>query len=94
MKNLKRKNGLYYFKETRLYVPAEELKKNCFTSFTTCLWRNISSSRYNGRTLKRYFWPCMGADVEEYIKTCVKCQMTKYSTQSKIKKLRPLPIPK
>lgn len=32
------------------------------------------------------------ADVEEYAKTCVKCQMTKHSTQSKIEKLRPLPI--
>ena len=27
MKNLKQKNGIYYFKQTRLYVPAEELRK-------------------------------------------------------------------
>ena len=43
---------------------------------------------------KKYFWPCIGADVEEYVKTCVKCQMSKHSTQPKIGKLKPLPIPK
>ena len=43
---------------------------------------------------KRYFWLCMGADVEEYVKACIKCQMTKHSTQSKIGKLISLPIPK
>ena len=36
----------------------------------------------------------MGADVEEYVKPCVKCQMVKHSTQSKIAKLTPLPISK
>ena len=35
----------------------------------------------------------MGADVEEYVKTCVMCQMSKHSTQSKIGKLRYLLIP-
>ena len=43
---------------------------------------------------KRYFWPCMGVDVKDYVKTCVKCQMSKHSTQPKIGKLRPLSIPK
>jgi len=43
---------------------------------------------------KRYFWPCKGADVEEHVKACVKCQMVKHSTQPKIGKLRPLSIPK
>ena len=41
---------------------------------------------------KTYFWLCMGADVEEYVKTCVKCQMTNYSTHPKIEKLKSLPI--
>lgn len=41
---------------------------------------------------KRYFWPCMGADVDEYVNACVKCQMVKHSTQPKIGKLKPLPI--
>jgi putative transposase len=43
---------------------------------------------------KRYFWSHMGADVEEFVKTCVNCQITKHSTQPKIMILRPLPIPK
>lgn len=36
----------------------------------------------------------MGADVEEYVKACLKCEMAKHRTQPKIEKLRPLPISK
>ena len=36
----------------------------------------------------------MGADVEEYVKSCVKYQMTKRNTQPKIENLRSLPLPK
>ena len=36
----------------------------------------------------------MGANVEEYVKKCVKYQMIKHNTQPKIGKLRALPIPK
>ena len=33
MKNLRRKNGLHYFNQTRLYVPAGELRKRLFHEF-------------------------------------------------------------
>lgn len=33
MKNLRRNNGLHYFKQTRLYVPAEELRKRLLHEF-------------------------------------------------------------
>ena len=36
----------------------------------------------------------MGVDIEKYIKTCIRSQMLKHLTQSKIEKLRPLSISK
>lgn len=41
-----------------------------------------------------YFCPYIEANIEEYIKTCVKYQMNKHRSQPKIGKLLPLPIPK
>lgn len=95
MKNLRRKNGLHYFKQTRLYVPTGELRKRLLHEFHDTLLAGHKGVRAMMDELKKlYFWPCMGADMEEYVKTCVKCQMVKHSTQSKIGKLRPLPITK
>lgn len=95
MKNLKRNNGLHNFKQTRLYLSAGELKKRLHHEFhDTSLARHKEVRATIAKLQKRYFWPCMGADVEEFIKICVKCQLMKHSTQLKIKKLRFLPIPK
>ena len=95
MRNLKRKNGLHYFKQIRLYVPEGELRKRLLHEFhDTPLAGHKGVRATMAEFQKRYFWPCMGADVEEYVKACVKCQMAKHSTQPKIGKLRPLPIPK
>ena len=74
MKNLRRKNGLHNFKQT-----LRETSKNvCFTSSTMA------------ELQMRYFWPYMGAEVEEYVKTCVMYQMSRDSTKPKIGKLRSL----
>ena len=70
MKNLRRKNGLHYFKQTRLYVPAGELRKRLFLEF-----HGISLAGHKGframmaELQKWYFWPYMGTDTDEYIKT-------------------------
>ena len=41
IKNLRRKNDLHYFKQTRLYIPEVELKNACFMNSTTRRWRGI-----------------------------------------------------
>ena len=95
MRNLRRKNGLHYFKQTRLYVPDGELRKRLLHELydtPLTVYKKIRATIAEPH--KRYFWLCMGADIEEYVKACIKCQMTKHSTQSKIRKLIPLPIPK
>ena len=95
MKNLRRKNDLHYFKQSRLYILQGNLKKPLLHEFHDMPLAGHKWVRTTMAELqKRYFWPCMGADVEEYVKTCIKCQMTKHSTQHRIGKLRPLPIPK
>ena len=94
MKNLRRNNGLHYFKQTLLNVSVEELRKMLLHEFHDTPLAGHKEIRATMTELqKRYLWPCMGVHVEKYIKTCVKCQTTKHSTPPKIKKLRPLPIP-
>lgn len=95
MKMLRRKNGLHYFKQTRLYLPEAELRKRLLHEFHDTPLAGHKGVRATMAELqKKYFWPCMDVDVEDYVKTCVKCQMSKHSTQPKIGKLRPWPIPK
>ena len=61
MKNLRRKNGLHYFKQTRLYVPAGELRKRLFIEFHgISLAGHKGISRYDGRTQKMVFWAVHG----------------------------------
>lgn len=56
IKNLRRKNGLHYFKQTRLYVPAGELRKRLFIEFHgISLAGHKGISRYDGRTPKTVF---------------------------------------
>ena len=93
MRNLRRKNMLHNFKQTRLYVPEGELRKRLLHEFhdMPLAGHNVVCATM-AELQKRYFWPCMGVNVEEYVKTCVKCEMAKHSTPPKIGTLRPLPI--
>ncbi|GJW97926.1 ty3-gypsy retrotransposon protein [Tanacetum coccineum] len=40
-----------------------------------------------------FYWPRMRKSVEEYVKQCLVCQQTKYSTQAMCGYLQPLPLP-
>jgi hypothetical protein len=95
IQNLRRKDGLHYFKQTRLYLPEDDLQKKILHNFHDTPFAGHKEVKGTMAKLSRkYFWPCMGVDVKEYVRTCVKCQINKHSTQRKIRKLRPLPIPK
>jgi hypothetical protein len=95
IQNLKRKDGLHYFKQNRLYIPEGDLRKRLLYNFhDTPLAGHKGVKATLAELQRKYFWPCMGADVEDYVRTCTKCQMSKHSTQPKLGKLRPLPIPK
>jgi len=45
------------------------------------------------RVKLRYYWEGMDAWIDEYVRSCVKCQQTKESNQHPAGKLMPLPIP-
>jgi len=74
MKNLRRKNSLHYFKQIWLYIPEGELRKRLLHEiYDTPLAGHKGVRATMAELQKRYFWLCMDADVEEYVKTCVKC---------------------
>ncbi|KAK3040027.1 hypothetical protein RJ639_028358 [Escallonia herrerae] len=41
-----------------------------------------------------YYWPQMGDEVQEYVKTCLTCQQDKVERKYKVMLLQPLPVPK
>lgn len=76
IKNLKRKTGLHCFKQTRLYIIEEELRKQLVHAFhDTPLGRHKKVCVMMAELQKKYFWPCMDTDIENYVKTCVKYQI-------------------
>ena len=42
---------------------------------------------------KKYFWPGMKKDMDEYISKCMKCQQVKVEHQHPVGLLQPLPVP-
>ena len=84
---------LHYFKQTCSYVPVGVLRKRLLHELHDVLLAGHKGLRaIMAKFPKKYFWTCVGTDIEEFVKTCIKCQMIKHSIQRKIGKLRPLPI--
>ncbi|KAL0366302.1 UNVERIFIED_CONTAM: Transposon Ty3-G Gag-Pol polyprotein [Sesamum radiatum] len=45
------------------------------------------------RLAASFYWPKMLLDVKSFVKRCVPCQQSKYSTEKPLETLQPLPIP-
>jgi hypothetical protein len=54
---------------------------------------HIGSSKVYEKLSRRWYWPKLKNDVEEYVKSCPRCQQNKPSNQKPIGLLQPLPIP-
>ena len=94
-KNWSCKDGLYYYGQTRLYVPRE-------SSIRTQLLHDnhdIPMAGHQGfqrtyeKLSKNYYWHSMREDVMKYVQSCDTCQRNKVPTKSPAGLLRPLPIP-
>ena len=87
--------GLVYTKGNRVYVPRvdnlrRELLKECHDS----LWAGHPGIHRTLALVERaFYWPKMGIDVEEYVRTCLTCQQDKVEQRKPVGLLEPLPVP-
>ena len=89
-------NKLYYTGQGRmqLYVPKG--------TYRDLVMRECHNARYAGHLgMKKtteliqrdFYWPTLGQDVENYVRTCEECQRNKASNQKPSGLLQPLAIP-
>ena len=87
-------DGLLFFKHRYYISPNSSLKALLLHEFHATPFAGHGGVK---RTLVRlatlFYWPCMWADVEQYVSACLVCQQTKYSTQAPTGLLQPLPVP-
>jgi transposase InsO family protein len=88
------KQGILYYHD-RIFIPLE-------TGFRATLLQEFHDSPLSGhsgirgtiaRLAAAFAWPNLTKDVKLYIKACLICQQSKYSTQKTPGLLQPLPIP-
>nr|GEV20053.1 Ty3/gypsy retrotransposon protein [Tanacetum cinerariifolium] len=78
--------------ETRYYVGKEsKLKELLLREFHDT--PSVGHGGIKKMLIALFYWPGMRKSVEEYIRQCLVCQQTKYSTQATGGYLQPLPTP-
>jgi hypothetical protein len=94
LKGLTLKEGLWYRKH-RLFIPNDKQMK-------TEILNECHDSRTAGHTgvektteliARKFYWPGMYREIDEYVRSCHVCQMNKPSNQVPAGLLQPLPIP-
>lgn len=79
----------------RIYVPEEPAIRQeiMFQNHDTRMAGHFGARRTLDLISRRYYWPALSHDVQEYVRTCAVCQRSKAQRHSQYGKLSPLPIP-
>ncbi|KAK3010615.1 hypothetical protein RJ639_010791 [Escallonia herrerae] len=89
-------DGLLMTKGRRVYVPrVDDLRRTLIREYHDTLWAGHAGGERTLALLQQgYYWPQMGDEVQEYVKTCLTCQQDKVERKKKAGLLQPLPVPK
>ncbi|KAK2970924.1 hypothetical protein RJ640_021177 [Escallonia rubra] len=89
-------DGLLMTKGRRLYVPrVNDLRRRLIRECHDTLWASHAEGEMTLVLLQQgYYWPQMGDEVQEYVKTCLTCQQDKVERKKKAGLLQLLPVPK
>jgi len=85
-------NGLYYH-GSEVYVP-QVLRRECMEEMHDTPYSGHKGIAKSIEAIQRtYWWPNMRADITKVVRTCLKCQRNKASTQKPDGLLQPLAVP-
>ena len=87
-------DGVIY-KDNRVYVPdVNDIKSKLLQEHHDVpLGGHVGIHKTMERLSRKWYWPKMKRNVEDYIRSCVACQQNKPSHQRPMGLLQPLPIP-
>eukprot|EP00250_Pteridium_aquilinum_P021954 c25270_g3_i1 orf=3378-4424(+) len=89
------RDGLIYYKQQRLYVPAAGgLRRNLLREHHDTLWAgHLGQEKTMELVAQSFFWPYMEKDVEACVCTCNVCLQDKAESRRTAGLLKPLQIP-
>ncbi|KAK3034965.1 hypothetical protein RJ639_033343 [Escallonia herrerae] len=89
-------DGLLMTKGRRVYVPiVDDLRRTLIRECHDILWAGHAEGERTLALLQQgYYWPQIGDEVQEYVKTCLTCQHDKVERKKKAGLLQSLPVPK
>lgn len=89
------RDGLIFWKRTRLYVPADAALKAkiLHECHDTPLSGHLGGTKTVHQVTRNFYWPGMQAEIIDYVRSCESCQRNKASHQLQAGLLQPLPIP-
>ncbi|KAK2998486.1 hypothetical protein RJ639_022876 [Escallonia herrerae] len=89
-------DGLLMTKGRHVYVPrVDDLRQTLIRECHDTLWAGHAGGERTLALIQQgYYWPQMGDEVQEYVKTCLTCQQDKVERKKKAGLLQPLPVPK
>ncbi|KAK3015032.1 hypothetical protein RJ639_005616 [Escallonia herrerae] len=89
-------DGLLMTKGRRVYVSrVNDLRRTLIRECHDNLWvGHARGERMLALLQQGYYWPQMGDEVQEYVKTCLTYQQDKVERKKKAGLLQPLPVPK
>ena len=53
----------------------------------------MGTEKTRQRILRRFYWPILFRDVEQFCKSCIKCQKSGNFKNPKVPKAPPIPLP-
>ena len=89
------KGGFLYHGADRLYLPNDQALKTrvlgeCHDAPTS---GHLGKDKTIEQVKRRFYWPGMDAEIQQYVTSCDSCQRNKPSQQATMGLLQPLPIP-
>ena len=93
--NFSVRQGLIYYKHSRLYVPNDSTLKmkvlrECHDTPTS---GHLGVAKTIDLVKRHFYWPKMDSEINTYVTSCLSCQTNKPTSQMPMGLLQPLPIP-
>jgi ribonuclease HI len=91
--NLKIQKNVWYTASDKIVIPQSVISKVISASHDDKFAGHFGVSKTLELLQRHFWWPAMRSDVEQYVASCLKCQVNKSSNLSPAGLLQPLPIP-